>query len=131
MAGTPASLAPWMQDADAAAAEHDRGAARRDLGGVDGAPTPVMTPQPTRLPISSGMSSSIFTALVRDDHLLGEGAGTGHPEHRQAVEVKCGVPPITIWMFEQRLGWLRGRSRRTATGRAPGDDHVVAGLDVW
>ena len=62
MTDAPATLAPWMQEMPTPPQPNTT----TDEPGVTlavlmAAPTPVMTPQPTRRPISKGMSSSIFT----------------------------------------------------------------------
>ncbi len=73
------------------------------------APTPVMTPHPTRLPISRGMSSSIFTTpwcgMIISSAKV---PAPAMPKIGEPSRVKCGVPPITIWMLEHRFGWWRG-----------------------
>ena len=71
-------------DADAAAAEHDDRAARRDLGGVDGgADAGHHAAADEAADLERDVVVDLHDALVRDDHLLGEGAGTGHAEHRR------------------------------------------------
>ena len=92
------------------------------------APTPVMTPQPTRPPISSGMSSSILTTpwcgmIVSSANV----PAPAMPNTALPSRVNCGVPPITIWMLEHRLGCLSATQYlHSPHGRGPRDDHVIA-----
>ena len=94
----PATLAPWMQEMPTP----PQPKTTTELPGVTlavlmAAPTPVITPQPTRLPISRGMSSSIFTTpwcgMIISSAKVPAPAmpNTGCPSSR-----KCGVPPVTI-----------------------------------
>ena len=88
MADAPATLAPMMQEMpDAAAAEHDDRAAGRDLGGVDGgADAGHHAAADEAADLQRDVVVDLHHALVRDDHLLGEGAGAGHAEHGRPVE---------------------------------------------
>ena len=81
---------------------------------VMAAPTPVITPQPTRLPISSGMSSSIFTTpwcgMIISSAKVPAPAipNTGDPSR-----VKCACRPSPSGCSSRGWAGCAGRSRRT------------------
>jgi hypothetical protein len=77
------------------------------------APTPVITPQPMRLAISNGTSSSIFTTPWYGRIISSANVpAPAIPKTASPPIRKWGVPPITIWMFEHRLGCLRSTQNR-------------------